>query len=76
MIKMLKQSCIWLSRSYNRLNDKINEKIWLNKSALNKFSFYGQNASIKINKFKIIEESKIKPVWPIGFDDLFEAIDI
>ena len=56
------KAAFWLSRSYNRLNDKINEKIWLNKSALNKFSFYGQNASIKINKFKIIEESKIKPV--------------
>ena len=70
------KAAFWLSRSYNKLNDKTNEKVWLNKAALNKFSFYGQNASIKINKFKIIEESKIKAVQPVGYDDLFNAIDI
>ena len=50
------KAAFWLSRGYNNLNDKVSEKIWLNKSAENKFSYYGQNASIKINKFKVIEE--------------------
>ena len=50
--------------------------MWLNKAAQNKFSFYGQNASIKINTFKIIEDTNIKTVRPIGYDDLFGAIDI
>ena len=70
------KAAFWLSRSYNKLNDKVNEKVWLNKAAQNKFSFYGQNASIKINTFKIIEDSNIKTVRPIGYDDLFGAIDI
>ena len=54
---------------------KLREKL-AKKSAENKFSYYGQNASIKINKFKVIEESKIKSVKPVGYDDLFNAIDI
>ena len=58
------------------INDKVNEKVWLNKAEQNKFSFYGQNASIKINTFKIIKDSNIKTVRPIGYDDLFSAIDI
>ena len=70
------KAAFWLSDAYSKLNDKVNEKNWLNKSAKNKFSFYGQNASIKINKFKIIEESNIKSIKPEGFDDLFSAIDI
>ena len=54
------KAAFWLSRAYYNLNDKVKEKDWLKKSAKNKFSYYGQNASIKINKFKVIEESKIK----------------
>ena len=70
------KAAFWLSRGYNDLNDKVKEKSWLKKSAKNKFSYYGQNASIKINKFKVIEEPKIKSVKPVGYDDLFNAIDI
>ena len=70
------KAAFWLSRGYNDLNDKVKEKSWLKKSAENKFSYYGQNASIKINKFKVIEESKVKSVKPVGYDDLFNAIDI
>ena len=70
------KAAFWLSRSFNKLKDKISENKWLKKSSKNKFSYYGQNASIKINKFKIIEESNIKTTKPIGYNDLFDAIDI
>ena len=70
------KAAFWLSRAYYNLNDKVKEKDWLKKSAKNKFSYYGQNASIKINKFKVIEESKITSKKPVGYDDLFNTIDI
>ena len=62
-MKMLKlRQLFGYLEAYSKLKDKISENKWLKKSSKNKFSFYGQNASIKINKFKIIEESNIKSI--------------
>ncbi len=48
---------------------------WFKKSAINKFSYYGQNSSIKINNFSI-KENKSRIVRPNDYNDLFEVIKI
>ena len=56
------KAAFWLGLLF--LNDNRKESIeWFKKSELNKFSYYGQNASLKINNFKIpkIQSRIIKP---------------
>ena len=48
---------------------------WLKESSKNKFSFYGQNASLKMGSFKIDEKShNLKK--PEKYNDLIEVINI
>ena len=47
-----RQAAFWLGLIFIDNNEK--ESIeWFKKSEVNKFSYYGQNASLKINNFKI-----------------------
>ena len=48
---------------------------WLKESSKNKYSFYGQNASLKLGSFNIKEKSYIL-VKPTKFDDLINVIKI
>ncbi len=70
------KAAYWLALAYEK-NDQ-NEKLirkWLLESAKNKFTFYGQNAAIRIGSFNFDENnSALKK--PFGFDDLFEVIKI
>ncbi len=69
------KAAFWLSKAYSRIGKKDSEKLWLEKSAKDKYSFYGQNSSIKIGNFQVKNSSEtIKK--PDGYDDLFEVIDI
>ena len=70
------KAAFWLARAFSKTNNSDEEKKWIVESAKNKFSFYGQNASIKIDQLKINRSEKIKKVKPIGFEDLFEVIEI
>ena len=48
---------------------------WLKESSKNKFSFYGQNASLKMGSFDIDEKShNLKK--PEKYSDLIEVINI
>ena len=70
------KAAFWLAKAFSATNNSNEEKKWLIESAKNKFSFYGQNASIKLDKFKINKSKNIKMTKPKGFDDLFEVIEI
>ncbi len=48
---------------------------WLSESSKNKFSFYGQNASIKLEKFNLKNKKTILK-RPSKYLDLIEVIDI
>ncbi len=50
-------------------------KKWYIESAKNKFSFYGQNASLKINKFDLKKNTHILKK-PTVYNDLLEVIKI
>ena len=57
----------------NSKNSIINN--WLKESSKNKFSFYGQNAALKLEKFNFKEKSIVKKE-PTQYKDLFETVDI
>ncbi len=48
---------------------------WLKESSKNKFSFYGQNASLKLESFNLNKESLIKKN-PVQYKDLLKVIEI
>ncbi len=54
-------------------NSIIND--WLKESSKNRFSFYGQNAALKLGKFNFKEESLPKKE-PTKYKDLFEVVNI
>jgi soluble lytic murein transglycosylase len=72
---MKAKAAYWIAMSNNLLNEKTYEKKWLSIAAKNKFSFYGQNASIKIGNFKV-PSRKVVLIKPEGFDELFDVIKI
>ncbi|MBS91622.1 MAG: hypothetical protein CMM95_01020 [Rickettsiales bacterium] len=69
------KAAFWLSKAYHKIGKKDLERLWLEKSAKDKYSFYGQNSSIKIGSFEITNDGKaIKK--QNGYDDLFGVIEI
>ena len=49
---MKAKAAYWISEVNGITNQKNEEVIWLKIASKNKFSFYGQNASIKLGNFK------------------------
>ena len=70
------KSAYWLALVNIEKNSK-NSIIdnWLKESSKNKFSFYGQNAALKLEKFNFKEKSIVKKE-PTQYKDLFETVDI
>ncbi len=70
------KAAYWLALSHikKKSDDKIIYK-WLNESSKNKFSFYGQNAALKIDNFNIKKKSE-KLKKPTQYTDLIKVIDI
>ena len=70
------KSSYWLALVH--IKKKSNKSIvnkWLKESSKNKFSFYGQNASLKMGSFKIDKKSySLKK--PEKYSDLIEVINI
>ena len=70
------KAAYWLAlTNIEKKSDQKLVKKWLNESAKNIFSFYGQNASIKLEKFGPISKSE-NLIKPKKFNDLIEVIDI
>ncbi len=70
------KSSYWLALVNIKKNSKkavINK--WLSESSKNKYSFYGQNASLKLGSFDITEKSYLN-TKPNKFDDLINVIKI
>ena len=55
---MKAKAAYWISEANRLTNQKNEEIIWLKIASKNKFSFYGQNASIKLGNFNF--KKKIK----------------
>ena len=72
---MKAKAAYWISEANGITNQKNEEVIWLKIASKNKFSFYGQNASIKLGNFKFNKEKKVL-IKPDNLDDLFEVIKI
>ncbi|PPR42609.1 MAG: Soluble lytic murein transglycosylase [Alphaproteobacteria bacterium MarineAlpha8_Bin1] len=70
------KAAFWIFKSYELENkDRVEAKKWLLESAKNKFTFYGQNASIKLNNFKF-SQKKLNYKKPLKGNDLIEVIRI
>ena len=52
------KAAFWLARAFQKQIIVMKRKKWIVESAKNKFSFYGQNASIKIDQLKINRSKK------------------
>ena len=72
---MKAKAAYWVSEANGLINQKNEEVIWLKIASKNKFSFYGQNASIKLGNFNFKKEKKIL-LKPDNVDDLLEVIKI
>ncbi len=70
------KSSYWLALVHiKKKSNKSMVNKWLKESSKNKFSFYGQNASLKMGSFKIDEKShNLKK--PEKYNDLIEVINI
>ena len=55
---MKAKAAYWIAVANNLINKNNEEIIWLKIAAKNKFSFYGQNASIKLGNMKFKTEKK------------------
>ena len=70
------KSAYWLALA--NIEKKSDKKIinnWFKESSKNKYSFYGQNASLKLESFDFKKDSILKKE-PIQYKDLFEVIKI
>ncbi len=70
------KAAFWLGSIYlDNFQDKDKAIEWFKKSSSNKYSYYGQNASIKINDF-YVPDNKTRIIKPDDFNELFEVIKI
>ena len=70
------KAAYWLGLANLKIkSDKSIVKKWFQESAINKFSFYGQNAALKLDKFTLDKEKKVSKK-PKKFNDLLEVIKI
>ncbi len=73
------KAAFWIFKSYelsnNIKNKRVEAKKWLLESAKNKFTFYGQNASIKLNSFNF-SKKKLNYKKPLRGNDLIDVIKI
>ncbi len=68
------KAAFWIFKSLENKN-KPEAKRWLIESAKNKFTFYGQNASIKLNSFNF-SSKKLVASKPNTGSDILEVIEI
>ena len=47
------KAAYWNSLAYKKIKNNIEEKKWLKISSSNKFTFYGQNASLKLGNLNL-----------------------
>ncbi len=70
------KAAYWLGLANLKIkSDKSIVKKWFQESAINKFSFYGQNAALKLDIFNLDKEKKVSKK-PKKFNDLLEVIKI
>ena len=69
------KAAFWLAKAYKKIGQKDLEKNWLKKSSEDKYSFYGQNSSIKLDNL-IFPNTKKKPFKSLENNDLLEVINI
>ena len=69
------KAAYWNSLAYKKIKNNIEEKKWLKISSSNKFTFYGQNASLKLGNLNL-KKKKIKSIRPEGSENLLAVIDI
>lgn len=70
------KAAFWLGLiNVNNSKNKETAISWFRKSSVNKYSYYGQNSSIKINNFSITD-NKSRISRPSEYNDLFEVIKI
>jgi len=71
------KAAYWLALSLENDNKKNSKEVheWLTESAKNKFTFYGQNASIKLDKFNF-EKEQLATKKFLDKSDLFDVVKI
>ena len=53
------KAAYWNSLAYKKIKNNIEEKKWLKISSSNKFTFYGQNASLKLGNLNLKKKNQI-----------------
>ena len=74
-INVKSKAAFWISLANKSLKNKKEELKWLKISSKNKFSYYGQNASIKLGSMNFLKEKK-SFIKPKDSENLLKVIDI
>ena len=70
------KAAYWLGLAHiKKKSDSSTVRKWFEESSINKFSFYGQNAALKLNNFSLDKQNK-ELSEPKKFQDLLEVINI